>query len=317
MGLSANKVSSNDDSDPSTPSLGNGAYKEPKEYIAVGQGFFVASDIDGGTIHFNNSQREFIKLGDKSIFFKTRKTKKEQTITPSFYNTDLPIIKLGLDYINDDAIYMHRQVGISFNQNNSFAYDTGYDSTIFDLGKTDIYWEFPNDDNKYIISGVQSISESLEVPLVIEMGYTGEITLTIDEWQKVDRDVFIKDKVTQQYYQINHKKATLFLEEAQYKDRFVLTFKTEDSLGNDFDKPNDNILIYYSQDQENIILKNIENDSLQKVYLYNRVGALIKTWDTFESASTVELPISKSAAGIYIVKVHLKDTMISKKILIP
>jgi len=88
MGLAANKVTSNDDENPNTPSIGNGTYTEPKEYIAVGQGFFVSSDVDGGTINFNNSQREFIKLGSQSIFFKVGKQQKEASVnpTPSYYN---------------------------------------------------------------------------------------------------------------------------------------------------------------------------------------------------------------------------------------
>ncbi|MEI6866571.1 GEVED domain-containing protein [Flavicella sp.] len=316
MGLAANLVESNDDEDPSTPSLGDGIYKTPKEYIAVGQGFFVSS-VNGGTVTFNNSQREFIKLGDQSTFFKNKKTKKETSLSLDNDNSNLPIIKLGLNYINDEAINMHRQIGISFNENNSFAHDNGYDSVLFDLGSTDIYWKFPDNDRKYSISGVQQLHEDLEVPLVLVMGYTGDITITIDEWQAINRDVFIKDKLTNQTYKINDNKVTLFLNEDLYEDRFVLTFKLEDSLNNNSDLITEKLYIYYNSNKEKIVIDNINSTNIENVYLYNIVGSLIQTWNTFEDISKEELAISNLTSGIYIVKVNSNGKTIAKQILVP
>ena len=36
-------------------------YKTPGTYIPVGQGFYIGGDSDGGSITFNNSQREFVE----------------------------------------------------------------------------------------------------------------------------------------------------------------------------------------------------------------------------------------------------------------
>ncbi|MEE9406872.1 MAG: hypothetical protein V3V28_02235 [Polaribacter sp.] len=63
-----------------------------------------------------------------------------------------------MDFISGEDNSIHRQLGISFNQNNSFAYDKGYDSEIYDLGLTDVYWKFSTDDLSYLIAGVQEIS---------------------------------------------------------------------------------------------------------------------------------------------------------------
>ncbi|MEI6866572.1 GEVED domain-containing protein [Flavicella sp.] len=317
MGLAANLVESNDDEDSSTPSLGDGSYKAPKEYIAVGQGFFVSSNSVGGTITFNNSQREFIKLGDQSTFFKIEKTKKEISLSLANDNSNLPIIKLGLNYINDEAINMHRQIGISFNKNNSFAHDNGYDSVLFDLGSTDIYWKFPDNDRKYSISGVQQLHEDLEIPLVLVMGYTGDITITIDEWQAINRDVFIKDKLTNQTYKINDNKITLFLNEDLYEDRFVLTFKLDDSLNNNSDLITEKLYIYYNSNKEKIVIDNTNSTNIENVYLYNIVGSLIQTWNTSEDVSKEELAVSNLTSGIYIVKVNSKGKTIAKQILVP
>ena len=33
---------------------------------------------------------------------------------------------------------------------------------MFDTGKTDFYWKFPNQENHYIITGVQAFSKDIE-----------------------------------------------------------------------------------------------------------------------------------------------------------
>jgi hypothetical protein len=74
-------------------------YTEPKPYIPIGQGFFVEGDAnDGGTIVFNNSQREYKKEGSESVFFKTSSKKPHAN---SISNTS--VIKLGMDFNDSDS----------------------------------------------------------------------------------------------------------------------------------------------------------------------------------------------------------------------
>ena len=135
---------------------GSGANTVPGAYIPIGQGFFISGDEDGGPIVFNNSQREFITEGNGSVFFRGELTNRNNQNSNTEYK--LPIVKLGMDFINNEGTSIHRQIGISFNPNNSFAFDKGYDSEIYDIGVTDFYWKLPNDDLKYVIVGVQDIS---------------------------------------------------------------------------------------------------------------------------------------------------------------
>ena len=41
---------------------------------------------------------------------------------------------------------------------------------MFDLQPTDMFWKFTLDDTKYVIAGVQEISDDLEIPLGITIG---------------------------------------------------------------------------------------------------------------------------------------------------
>ncbi|MCL7765026.1 hypothetical protein MPF19_16505, partial [Polaribacter sp. Z014] len=181
--------------DNGTSGLGTAKYKEPKPYIAMAQGFFVEGNGTGGVIKFDNSQRAYVteEGGEdaQSVFFKTN-AKSSKTETKSNL---LPVIKLGFEYKNAEDLFLHHQIAISFDKVNSFNFDNGYDSKVYETGKTDLYWKFPSDDNNYVIAGVQEISNELEVPLELTMENTGEVHLMVDQIQNVSRDIYITDKL--------------------------------------------------------------------------------------------------------------------------
>ncbi|MCL7765514.1 hypothetical protein MPF19_19020, partial [Polaribacter sp. Z014] len=207
-------------------------YTTPLPYIAIGQGFFIQGDpTTGGAINFNNSQRAYVTEGAKSVFFKSSK----KTSTSKTSSNLLPLIKLGFEYKNEKDLFIHHQIGISFLESNSFAFDKGYDSEIYEAGKTDMYWKFPNTNKKYVIAGVQEISDNLEVPLEITMGSSGTIDVMADEIKNVSNTLFITDKLTGTSYHITDGKITLTLEKGTYTDRFVLAFKEATVLGLDED----------------------------------------------------------------------------------
>ena len=319
MGLAANQVASNNNEENSAPTIGNGEYKAPKNYIAVGQGFFIGGSATGGEVIFNNSQREYITEGEESVFFKNSNRKNILNKNPN----NLPIIKLGMDYLDDDDKKLHRQIGISFNKNNSFERDLGYDSDLFDLNGTDIYWKFPNNESKFSIAGVQEISENLEVPLEIVMQYNGEITLAIDEIQNINYDILIKDKLTDSIYNLNNK-VKINLVSGVYNERFYLTFKTvknTEETDTDYDDDiiditNDLNVFYNSKNNKIVIIKN-EDIFLNKVGLYKINGRRIQKWHIKTQQKKTKLKVNKSVRmGFYIVRVQTNKGVVTKKILI-
>ncbi|WP_439127438.1 T9SS type A sorting domain-containing protein [Polaribacter sp.] len=309
MGLAANQVSTNNK--PNSPTIGEGSYKAPKQYIAVGQGFFVGGSNTGGNITFNNSQREYILEGDESVFFKS-KTKK---LTSAKSNT-LPIIKLGMDYLDDNQKTLHRQIGISFNSNNTFKKDIGYDSELFDLNDTDMYWQFPEDEAKYAIAGVQQITPELKIPLTIEINYDGNITLLIDETNIDNDNIYLYDSLKEEYYQLLGNKIELNLIKGSYKERFFMTFSEEKSLS-----ITDNIIndatIYYDTNNEEVTIRLKNNAIFKTVNIYTLLGQEIKNWSANKKdIYKTNISLGTRSKGVYIVKVATNKGTISKKILI-
>ncbi|QOD61785.1 hypothetical protein H9I45_04880 [Polaribacter haliotis] len=327
MGIAANQVPSNNNQNPNTPSVGNEAYVSPGNYIPVGTGFFIGGSKTGGPVVFNNSQREFRNN-------EVKESVEENTginggllsnildIIPIIDFKDpneLPIIKLGMDYKNDSNVILHRQIGISFNENNSFSNEVGYDSELFDQNTTDFYFKFEGNETKYSIAGVQNITSNLEVPLELIMNYDGEITIQLDEVKNVDSSIYLTDKVTGAVYDLSEN-ATLTLNSGTYSNRFYLTFSNNESIIDsvvDVILP-ENLISFYYNSQEGTIDVNKEGDiNITKIGLYKIFGSALGTWDINKQKETYKLnPKSEIKNGLYIVKLDTDKGAINKKIVV-
>ncbi|QXP66784.1 glycine-rich protein [Polaribacter sp. AHE13PA] len=304
-----------DNNDNGTSGTGDASYSytSPLPYIAIGQGFFIEGDeTTGGIVNFNNSQRAYVTEGPESVFFKANK--KTNTTTTDL----LPLIKLGFEYKNTDELNIHHQITVTFQETNSFAFNKGYDSEVYETGKTDMYWKFPNDDKKYVIAGVQEISNELEVPLEVIVDYSGQVNIMVDETENVTRDIYITDKLTGTSYNVTDEKITLTLDKGIYTDRFVLAFSESNVLGLD----DDDVLsaftnIYADNENHQIVISKNNEVEINKVELFDILGKKVNTWKIKEQKDTYQLEIKKQIpTGIYIVKMNTDKGIINKKIMI-
>ena len=137
----------------------------------------------------NNSQRIFKMRGDESFLFKTR-------------GSTLPILRIGFDYTDNDGLALHRQLGISFKEGNTFGKEAGYDTELFGLNDTDAYFKFEGNHEKLVIAGVQQITDDLEFPITIKLSNNNPVSLMVDNFKNIDRPIFLIDKATNQQYDL-------------------------------------------------------------------------------------------------------------------
>lgn len=285
---------------------GQGAfvYTAPGRYIPVGQGFFVSAEA-AGTVTFNNSQRVFETEGANSIFLRN-------DTEPNTNEEELPIIKFGLDYVNDDGDELHRQIGISFKKGNSFGRDSGYDSSIFDLGGTDMYFRFKESRQFLAIAGVQELSADLEVPLTISVSNNNDIKIGIDEQYHIDRAVYLMDKVTDQVYDLSDI-VTLDLPIGNYEDRFFITFS--DSFLSTDDEFAENLLVYADQSSEELVIKRPSTGfDIDSVEAFNMIGQKVKTWKVENSNIEERLSIKNLSSAIYLIHIKSGGKTFMKKV---
>ncbi|MDX6747470.1 T9SS type A sorting domain-containing protein [Polaribacter sp. PL03] len=315
-----NIVMNDDDGDITcAPSSGTDAslYKTPGTFIPVGQGFFIGGDVDGGPIVFNNSQRQYVTEGTtSSVFFKTSKKTKDGIVENDDFNR-LPLLKLGMDFVSEEGKSLHRQIGVSFSPNNSSGFDKGYDSEINDLGTTDIYWKFSNNDSKYVIAGVENVSTSLEIPFEITMNYKGTIVLKIDDLNRITENMFVKDKLENRTYSITDNQVALQLNKGEHKDRFAIVFKEGKVLAtDDVNNPvlENQISIFLDKESNELVINNRNSLNIESVTLFNILGQKAKSWNTIASKIENRLKVTNLSDAVYIVNIKTEKGIISKKI---
>ncbi|MDB4226378.1 T9SS type A sorting domain-containing protein, partial [Flavobacteriaceae bacterium] len=293
-------------------------FRVPGKYIAVAQGFFITGSNTGGEVVFNNSQREYRYEGDDSIFFRDGENNE---VSETYQD---PVLKIGLDYTNRDAQILHRQIGVSFNENRSFSFDLGYDSPLYEPLENDVqyraeetkmFWKFEEDDTKYVIAGIQEFSTDIEIPLGFRLEYDGEIVVKLDEQQNLEQDVYLKDEVTGATYKLsdNEQGVVITLTAGSHLDKYSIVF-VESSLSIDDDILLENQLgVYVDNSANELVIKNYTNLDIKKLGLYNILGQSIKTWNNLGTEQEYRME-TKIPAGIYIVRVTLEEGQIVKKI---
>jgi len=303
------------------PGLGGGISVKgaPKQFIPVGQAFFVVGDaIDGGQIQFNNGQRVFEKESDGlSVFMKSSNTKVK---TENSRRIDLrPKFRIGFDAPK----ISHRQLLFTIDERATPAVDWGFDAEIYEVFADDMYWMLNN--KKYVIQATNSLGLNSEVPLGIQLSKSGMVTVKIDALENVadDTSVYLKDKVTGESFNMREKPVQLNLTAGKYADRFVLVFKTQKLVAEDVTAEVlipaiaqpiiEGIHVFMNNALGELQIKNNSTEEITSVALVNTLGQTIKTWNSNFNIRTISLPIS-TATGVYLVQITTKTGKTVKKI---
>lgn len=276
----------------------------PFNYLTIGQAFFFFTD-NTGTLEFNNSQRAFIPEGTSGSFFFKNNLKRK---------SGLPLVKLGMDFSPEQNHLFHKQIAISFKKGNSFNYDRGFDSELHQVQTTDFYLNFPQDDAFYGIAGIQEITEDLEVPFGIILENTQEISIGIDVIQNINKNIFIKDAKTNDYYNISNKKAKIQLAAGTYNERFYLVFK-ESSILSINDEIINSFFIKHDNKEKVLSIQNNGASIIEKVKVYSLLGQkVLEVKDKYQLAKKeILLKTNHLKHAVYIVSIETDKGKITKK----
>lgn len=298
--------------------------KIPGQYVAVNQGFFVSTAIDGfnndngtpivtvdgGDIIFKNSQRVFAtEDGSTSMFVKSSTNKKKSSANNKTNNT--PRIKL----MYQSPKGYHRQLLVGANKNASIDFDMGYDAFMTDVAEEDMYWYF--DESKFVIQGVDKFDDSQEFGLGLVVKQAGIIKIKLDVIENFDENIalFIKDASTGETYNINNNSFDLFLDPGVYNDRFSLVFQSKNALSvTEESKVLNNVLVYYDSNSGELKLVNKYGVYVSNISLYSVLGQNVLE-AKINSSINESIPFTV-AAGTYIVKLNTEQGKLNKKIII-
>mgnify|MGYP001105169561 CR=1 FL=1 len=285
--------------------------KIPGQYIPVNQGFFVNADT-GGIVTFKNSQRVFeTESTVNSVFMKSSKTKSKITET----NDDVDLRpKIWLMF--DSPTGYHRQLLVGVDENASNNIDIGFDASLSDTNKEDMFWVF--DDDKFVIQGVNNFDKDQQLPLGVKVEKEGLATIKIAMLKNIDSKLklYIKDNETGKKQDITKKPFTVQLEAGEYLDRFSLVFSPDNKPNlRKNENLNDEFLIYMNNNTSELQIIKPNEEVIEKIILFNYLGQVVESWEGNFNEREFSIPIVKPI-GVYIVKVTTKNGIISKKIII-
>ncbi|MEZ4797325.1 MAG: T9SS type A sorting domain-containing protein [Flavobacteriaceae bacterium] len=307
---------------PTTPPeiSGSGtASKTPQRYVAVGQGFFVRGDADGGTITFENDQRFFVKESSgNSIFFGPNNEVSETEITTGANNnSDNSIQRIRINFTSPEGAIRHLLLGFTTNNKATDAFDYGYDGLNSDDFPSDLTFLIQND--YYTIQGVGSFDAEKKYPLHLLLGENGNIEIALDELENFNQpiDVFVYDDWLRASTKLNEINYTAILDAGTYSDRYFLTFKDSSETLSDSENIASDFIIFQNNKTSQLTIVNPNNLVISSINLYDITGKLIFEHTDLPLKNKHEFSTKDFSEGVYLATLKTADNQtINKKLVI-
>ncbi len=287
--------------------------RTPKQFIPVGQGFFVYGNATGGNITFKNSQRLFVKEDDanSNVMFKSADNNNNDPYPTESY------AKIHLGYTSNNDL--HRQLLLGFmNEKATSGLDYGYDGIVFDEElKNDM--NFLLGTNKLVIQADGNFDTKNIYPLFVKSDVAGKVKFMIDGLENFDANqpIYIYDDDAKTYNDIRNQAFEVEIPIGENSTRFSLRFGQE-TLGTNNNVALNDLNIVHIQNGNVLIINNKKLALIvEKVQLYNVLGQQVSVWNVEnQNQENIQLPIKNLSSGTYIANIKTTKGSISKKIII-
>jgi hypothetical protein len=146
----------------------------------------------------------------------------------------------------------------------------------------------------------------------------GLAVVSIDALENIDSDknIYVHDIELDTYHNLSKSKYSIVLSPGIYSERFEITFSNKASLLSTNDINDSDLLVYFSNEKESIIVHNPNSKNVQSVELFNIIGQAIFKVNNNSNSDYLEFKTSKINSGTYIIKLKTQDGTVSKKVLI-
>ena len=298
-------------SDPTNPD--NRGIKTPTTFIPVGQAFFVEV-VNDGNIVFNNGQRIFKQedLGESVFFRSSDETNTQAGTQETAAETQILRLEFG---VSSGA---SRSFVIGFSEDATDGYDYGMDGGLINDPPEDDMGSLLNG-QQYVIQAFAPYTPDKEIDLVLHA--SGNYTYTFKSTEisnfPADQDLFLKDLLTGQHYNLRNTEVYNFTSDAgSFTDRFKVVFQDPEALSTE-EFTTDNTLIYVNQPEKKLYVLQL-TEQARELSISNMLGQRIKALNSVDN-QTLEngIDISGLSSGIYIVSIKTENNLsIDKKVII-
>jgi len=302
-----------------------------RRYAAVGQGFIIASNVDGGTATFDNSMRLIYIPEDPidgSIFAKNGNSKsnqsKEKRIPMSHNGVDYKSLFENPTIIPEIRIHTHinntfyKENVIAFREStpNNNTYNKFYDGRNINELSSDTY----------IISSGKSLAiksinyhESTRLPLGFKASKNNTtFSVKINKLKNVPEDVnvYVFDNENNTYTDIKNGAFEVHLDTGVYNNRFEITFIENNSLSVD-DTIFDDLKVFQNNTTAQLKIFNPNSINIKTFSLFDVSGKEVLNDTNISSKKEIWYTTKSLSSGVYVSKLTTDTNQtFTKKIMI-
>jgi len=272
----------------------------PKGYIASGQGFFAQVTADAN-ITFNNSMR--IK-DNNTQFYRTAQPVKENSETEKH--------RLWINLSNNKDAY--RQMMVGYIEGATNALDTQYDGSSFTQNEIDIYTILGKE--QLAIQGrALPFNPQDIIPLGFKVTNEGKYTLALGHSDGLFSDyktMVVKDKLTNNYQNLNEGSYTFDTKAGTFNNRFELYFTEQNSTETITQLPNNDCVIWSAEKQIHI---NSTGFPIESVEVYDVFGTLIWSQTGVKDIAVITNQLNTANPFLIVKVTDANRQVITKKII--
>ncbi|GAA4810526.1 T9SS sorting signal type C domain-containing protein [Litoribaculum gwangyangense] len=303
-----------------------------RRFAAVGQGFVVASNVNGGFATFDNSMRVYFPEdstpgGDGSIFAKNTNSKGDngkEKIAPMSHNgidyksivgkpTIIPEIRIHTQINN--TYYKENVIAFRESTPNNNTYNKFYDGRNINELASDAY--LISSDKDLVIKSI-NYDETTRLPLGLKAANDNTFfSIKIHRLKNVPSDVnvFVFDKETNAYHDVKNGTYEVTLNKGTYNNRFEVTF-AKNNL-NVEENTFDNFKVIQNNNLSLLKLINSNNLNIKSVSVFDVSGKRVLSANENSQNGEYQYSTKSLSDGVYIVKIESSNNEgFTKKIMI-
>lgn len=293
----------------------------PGRFIPVGQGFMVYGSTSGGPIEFDNHQRAFIREDHEfsnSMFRMANSTESiqfENNNQEDIISED-PFKKIRLDITLPNGFERQLLAGY-MNQWATSGFDRGFDAPILDNQDNEAYFRVAN--FSLAILGEGYFGTDKIHPIGIKSTQSGLLAIQLNETEHFEEniEIYVYDQLLNHYHNLKEGPYQVEINQGALDHRFSLRYNNTNVLSNDQFDVNQSIIVFHSQDDRHIHIKNNHQNDIKSVEVYNLLGQLIIQKPLNHSSNEViQINANGLSTGTYLVNVITDQFTSSKKIII-
>lgn len=299
-----------DENDPND----NNNFEVPTGNIAAGQGFFAPTDA-GGTIVFNNSMRllddelmddgeDYDEVRDNSQFFKFEKTAKSTSVMEKN--------RLWLNLTNTQGAFKQTLIGYITGATND--YEGRFDGMSYDGNQYVDFYSINQSLNLTIQGRALPFQQKDTVVLGYKSTIVGDLKISIDHTDGVlaSQKVFLEDKLLNTIHDLKTP-YSFTTEKGIFNNRFVLRYQDKSVVVEDADDVTEETVLVSISNK--VITITAANSLIDAVSIYDFSGALIRTKDAVNTATTTISDLAVSHVPLLIQVLLENGKKVVKKII--